>query len=72
MSILRIIVAIIIYLIVISIILFAKPELMFSADTHKMLQFGAGENETIFSPVAMFPIIAIVSLYIGAWIEMMI
>ena len=66
-------IAVFLYLTCIAILLIAKPAMMFTADGQPK-QWGVNTNEvtSIFSPMFVFPVLAIVCYYIGVWIELVL
>ena len=70
MSIMRIVVAVALYVIAIGLIIVIKPAMMFSPD-NKIKVWGTSDEESIFSPMVVFPVISIVCYYISAWIDIM-
>ena len=68
----RWILAIILYIGLITIIVYTKPAMMFDAEKKaKVWGIGNDETEGMFSPMIVFPIIAILSYYSIALIECM-
>ena len=63
-------IALTLYLIIIGILLIIKPAMMFSKDeTPKMWGLGTSEQISVFSPMIVFPVLAILSYYIAVFIE---
>ena len=62
--------AIAIYIVIIAILVYTKPAMMFDSE-RKVKTWGLGNNETesMFSPMIVFPIIAILAYYVGALVE---
>lgn len=68
----RLLIAILLYGLIVAIILLTKPPFMFNSK-NEMKKWGIerDENTSIFSPMIVFPVIAIISYYIAAFIEFM-
>jgi hypothetical protein len=63
--------AIIIYIVIISIIVYLKPPIMFDAEKNpKKWGLENNDKESMFSPMIVFPILAIISYYIAAFVDM--
>lgn len=65
-------IALVLYVVVMMVILLVKPAMMFTVENAPK-QWGAETNETtsVFSPMIVFPVLAIISYYIGVWLELM-
>lgn len=64
-------IALTLYFIIIGIILIIKPAMMFSKDdSPKIWGVETSEKVSIFSPMIVFPILAILCYYIAVWIEL--
>jgi hypothetical protein len=68
----RWIIAIVLYLIVTSIIVLVKPSLMFTMDGNvKEWSSENTDRKSVFSPMIVFPMLAILCYYLGIWIEVL-
>lgn len=66
----RWITAILIYVLVISLLIYLKPALMFDKeDKVKVWGLGNNETESMFSPMIVFPVLAILSYYVAIFID---
>lgn len=66
------IVAIVLYILIVAIILFTTPSIMFNSNGDvKKWGLERDENTSIFSPMIVFPIIAMICYYLAACIEFM-
>lgn len=66
----RLLIAIILYIIIVVTLIYTKPSIMFNAENDaKKWGLERDENTSIFSPMIVFPIIAIISYYFAAMIE---
>ncbi len=64
--------SIIIYIVIVAIIVYFKPPLMFDAEGNpKKWGLENNETESMFSPMILFPLLAIISYYISAFVEML-
>lgn len=64
--------AILLYVMFISILLLIKPALMFTADGNiKQWSTENTESSSIFSPMIVFPILGFLSYYLGIWMELL-
>lgn len=64
-------IALILYLVIIALLLITKPAMMFTPEDRPK-QWGADTSDetSIFSPMFVFPLLGILSYYIGVWIEL--
>jgi hypothetical protein len=68
----RWIIAIVLYLIITSIIILVKPSLMFTMDGNvKEWSSENTDRKSVFSPMIVFPMLAILCYYLGIWIEVL-
>jgi len=68
----RWIIAIVLYLIITSIIVLVKPSLMFTMDGNvKEWSSENTDKKSVFSPMIVFPMLAILCYYLGIWIEVL-
>ena len=68
----RLLFAIILYILIVATILFTKPAIMFNSNGDvKKWGLERDENTSIFSPMIVFPLIAIICYYVAACIEFM-
>ena len=68
----RLLIAIVLYILIVAIILFTKPSIMFNANGDiKKWGIERDEDTSIFSPMIVFPVIAIICYYVAACIEFM-
>lgn len=68
----RWIIAIVLYLIITSIIILVKPSLMFTMDGNvKEWSSENTDKKSVFSPMIVFPMLAILCYYLGIWIEVL-
>ena len=68
----RWIIAIVLYLIITSIIVLVKPSLMFTMDGNvKEWSSENTDRKSTFSPMIVFPMLAILCYYLGIWIEVL-
>lgn len=68
----RLLIAILLYILIVAIILLTKPPIMFNSKNEiKNWGLERDENTSIFSPMIVFPVIAIICYYIAALIEFM-
>lgn len=68
----RWIIAIVLYLIITSIIVLVKPSLMFTMDGNvKEWSSENTDKKSVFSPMIIFPMLAILCYYLGIWIEVL-
>jgi hypothetical protein len=67
----RIIIAIVLYIVIITAIVLTKPSIMFN-QKNEVKKWGIERNDdtSIFSPMIVFPIIAIICYYIASLIEL--
>lgn len=65
----RIVYAVLFYVLLIMLIILAKPSMMFEADG-SIKQFGVGEDKTMFSVGVFSVILAVVSYYIFCLVDM--
>ena len=66
----RLLFAIILYILIVVTILFTKPAIMFNSKGEiKKWGLERDEHTSIFSPMIVFPVIAIVCYYVAACIE---
>lgn len=66
----RLFIAIILYIIIVVTLIYTKPSIMFNSQNDaKKWGLVRDENTSIFSPMIVFPIIAIISYYFAAMIE---
>jgi hypothetical protein len=67
----RWIIAILVYILVTILLIFVKPSMMFTQDGNvKQWSIENTETTSIFSPMIVFPILSILSYYLGIWIEL--
>ena len=65
-------IALIIYISVISLLIYVKPSMMFTADGNvKTWSTQQSEESSLFSPIIVFPFLALLSYYLGIWMELM-
>lgn len=65
-------IALIVYFIMIGILIALKPSLMFTAEgTIKTWSSQNTETTSLFSPMVVFPLLALLSYYLGIWIELL-
>ena len=65
-------IATILYIIFVIIILSIKPSMMFTAEGHiKAWSTYKSEESSVFSPIIVFPLMAIICYYLGIWIELL-
>lgn len=64
-------IALVLYIVIIMVLLITKPAMMFSADNMPK-QWGSQTTEktSVFSPMIVFPLLAIICYYLGVWIEL--
>lgn len=68
----RLLIAIVLYILIVAIILLTKPPIMFNANGDiKKWGIERDEDTSIFSPMIVFPLIAIICYYVAACIEFM-
>lgn len=68
----RWIIAIVLYLIITFIIVLVKPSLMFTMDGNvKEWSSENTDKKSVFSPMIVFPMLAILCYYLGIWIEVL-
>ena len=68
----RLLFAIILYVLIVVTILFTKPSIMFNSKGEiKKWGLERDESTSIFSPMIVFPVIAIICYYVAACIEFM-
>lgn len=66
----RLLIAIIVYILIIMSIILIKPSMMFTNDGNiKQWSIENTENTSIYSPMILFPILGILSYYLGIWVE---
>ena len=64
-------IALIIYISVISLLVYLKPSMMFTMDGKvKMWSTQQTEETSLFSPIIVFPVLALLSYYLGIWLEL--
>lgn len=64
-------IAITLYLVIIGILLIIRPAMMFSKDeSPKIWGIETSDKVSIFSPMIVFPVLAILCYYIAVWIEL--
>lgn len=64
-------IALIIYITVISLIIYLKPSMMFTMDGKvKMWSTQQTDETSLFSPIIVFPVLALLSYYLGIWLEL--
>lgn len=64
--------ALLLYAILIGLIVFIKPALMFTADGNiKQWSTENTETSSIFSPMIVFPMLGFISYYLGIWFELL-
>jgi hypothetical protein len=68
----RLLLAIILYVVIIATIIYTKPAIMFDSNNEvKKWGIDRDENTSIFSPMITFPVIAIICYYVATVIEFM-
>lgn len=66
----RWLIAIIFYILITILLVFTKPSMMFTRDGNiKQWSVENTEDTSIFSPMIVFPILGILSYYLGIWVE---
>ena len=66
----RIIIAVLVYIAIIGLITYLRPRIMFEEDGKvKPWGIGAEEGSSVFSPMFMFPLLALVVFFMVTWIE---
>jgi len=66
----RLVIAIILYILIVVTLIFTKPSIMFNAKGEiKKWGIERDEDTSIFSPMIIFPVIAIICYYVAACIE---
>ncbi len=64
-------IALIIYITIIGLIVYFKPSMMFTMDGKvKSWSTQQSEETSLFSPIIVFPILALLSYYLGIWLEL--
>jgi hypothetical protein len=67
----RIVIAIVLYIAIITILVIAKPSIMFNSKNEiKKWGIERDEDTSIFSPMIVFPIIAMICYYIASLVEL--
>ena len=67
----RIIIAIVLYIAIITVIVVVKPSIMFNSKNEiKKWGIERDEDTSIFSPMIVFPIIAMICYYIASLVEL--
>jgi len=59
--------AILLYLIIICLLLAVRPSMMFVGKQYKTFGISNSENQSIFSIMVIFPVIAFLSYFLSAW-----
>lgn len=68
----RLFLAIVMYLLFLGMFILIKPSLMIT-DDNKLKQWGIGSDKVSpFSPMFIFPVVAMICYYIAAWIEIVV
>jgi hypothetical protein len=66
-------IATIFYIVFVIIIISVKPSMMFTAEGHvKSWSTYKSEESSVFSPIIVFPMMAIICYYLGIWIELLL
>lgn len=64
-------IAFIIYISVVSLLIYLKPSMMFTMDGKvKIWSTQQTEETSLFSPIIVFPVLALLSYYLGIWLEL--
>jgi len=64
-------IAIILYILIIALLVYLKPALMFTADGNIKIWGSQNTNTTsVFSPMIMFPLLGFLCYYLGIWLEL--